>query len=764
MDSPGPLRALDSTTLLSGTRVVEVSSGLAAAYCGALLARLGAQVARLDGPTKVVGSADCARLAQQLLHGDKQRLANAAARDAALARADLVVTDQEFDSLRIPPGATVVALRQHGLDEDRRGASALTASAASGVSFAIGSRDREPLAMPYDIAEYEAGANGACAAIAGLLRAGDGATAPRVIEVATRDVLASLVGTLAQIYVPYGRPWRREGTRPSMSGGVYPCGLFPCRDGYVAIYCRATGEWHAILKAMGDPAWSAGPRFRDPKIVATELADEADARLMPWLALYSRAELMDIGMAQGFPVAPVRYVRETLDDAQFAFRASFGALERGDSRPPLKIPAAPWRLVEFAASPAVQTPAWAGPGVASRPPQELLRGLRVLDFSWVWSGPMVTSILADLGAEVLKIEHPSRPDSLRQRGPSLRDGRPLDGPPRELNPWFNQLNHGKKSVIADIKSPADRARLLDLAASCDVVVENMRPGALAECGLGYEDLARANPGIVMLSMSMAGQSGPLSRMKGYAGIMTSMAGLESVAGYASAAPDAPFVGMTMTALGDPNGAVHGLAVLLGALLRRRATGRGAWIDLAQTDAILSVMGVPILEAQLAGHVPVLGNAHPDYFPHGHYPCRGEDRWIAIAVHDDAAWSRLARCAGGTLAAMAGLGREARRARAGEIDAALVAWTREGERDELVAALGASDIDCAPVASFEDMMAADWKKRRGLVCEVEHPYLGAREIFVVPWRFDGCAAGVATPAPLLGEHSDEVLRSAAEESA
>lgn len=759
MTVPSPLRAIASASLLAGTRVVEASSGLAAAYCGTLLAQLGAEVSRWGGATAVVASPECARLMQSLLHGDKQRVPDEAALERALGRADLVVTDQPLDTLGIPPGATVVALCQHGLDEDARGASALTAAAAAGVSFAIGSRDREPLAMPYDIAAYETGANAACAAIAGLLRAGAAAGAPSVIEVAARDVLANLVGTLAQIYVPYGRPWRREGTRPSMSGGVYPCGLFPCRDGYVAIYCRATAEWHAILKAMGDPPWSAEPRFRDPKIVATEFADEADGHLMPWLAHFTRAELMDIGMAHGFPVAPVRYVRETLDDAQFAYRGSFGTLPRGGNHAPLKVPIAPWRISEPADAPAAPAPAWAGPKAGPRPPQELLRGLRVLDFSWVWSGPMVTSILADLGAEVLKVEHPSRPDSLRQRGPSLRDGRPLQGPARELNPWFNQLNHGKKSIVADIKSPDDRDRLLALAAGCDIVVENMRPGALAECGLGYEDLARANPGVVMLSMSMAGQSGPLSRMKGYAGIMTSMAGLESVAGYASPEADAPFVGMTMTALGDPNGAVHGLAVLLAALRRRRATGRGAWIDLAQTDAILSVMGAPILEAQLAGHVPVLGNAHPSYCPHGHYPCRGEDRWIALSVANDAVWAAIARTVGGALAPLAGLGLDARRAQSGTIDAALASWTRSRERADVVAALGSLGAGCAPVASFEDLMAATWKMRRGLVREVEHPYLGRREIFVVPWRFDGRTAGIAAPAPLLGEHTATVLPAA-----
>lgn len=751
--------------LLQGIQVVELSQGVAGAYCGAVLAQLGASVARCAVPTRLIASPPTQALMQEHFHGVKKELAPHEV-GSALACADIVVVETSSDGHPMaecmrelvrggkPRADTiVVVLSAQGIAQDVAVQGyGLTSSADAGLSFAIGSSGAEPLHPPYDITDYQTGINGVAAALAGLL---GHMAASGPVDVSSRDVLANMVGTLAQNYVPFGRPWRREGTRPSMSGGVYPCGLFACKDGYVAIYCRGTAEWKAMLKAMGSPPWSQDERFDDPKVIATLHADEADSHLFPWLAQFTRAELMAMGIEFGFPAAPVRYVREALLDEQFAYRGSFAPLVRGAEQPPLQVPAAPWRYQSVPAQAGTAAPAWART-VKMNNPSRLLHGMRVLDFTWVWSGPMVTSILADLGAEVIKVEHPARPDSLRLRARPLRDGKPMEGPQGELNPWFNQLNHGKKSVIADLKSPRDRERLLALAQTCDVVVENMRPGALAASGLGYHDLAGCNPGIVMLSMSMAGQAGPLAHLKGYAGIMTSMAGLESITGYASQAANAPFTGMTMTALGDPNGAVHGIAALLAALHCRVATGRGTWIDLAQTDAILAVMGAPVLEAQLLGHVPVCGNTHPDLFPHGHYPCAGEDRWLALAVANDALWRRLAGAIGPTLTPFAALDLAERQAQRVPIEAAISAWTRGRSAQEAVHLLHPLGIACAPVASYEEMLASTWKTERGLTRTVEHPWLGHQEVFVPPWRFGDRSAGVGTAAPLLGQHTAAIL--------
>ena len=767
MNNPQQATWSANPDLLDGLQVVELSGGVAGAYCGAVLAQLGARVARCAVPTMLIASREAQVLMQQHLHGRKSSF-QAGELDTVLSRAAVVIVetasqghplagrmrDLALGGGGVRPDAVVVVLSANGLREDARvPGCGLTSAAAAGMSFTIGSRGVEPLNLPYDITDYQAGINGACAALAGVLgRMGAGGP----IDVASRDVLANLVGTLAHNYVPFGRPWQREGTRPSLSGGVYPCGLFPCKDGYVAVYCRGTQEWKGMLRAMGNPPWSREARFDDPKIVATRHADEADSHMLPWLAQYTRAELLALGIEFGFPASPVKYVREALGDEQFAFRGSFTTLARGDGKPPVMAPAAPWRIQSVPAAAHAAPPAWAHRAGRPADPARILEGVRVLDFTWVWSGPMVTSLLADLGAEVIKIEHPTRPDSLRLRGRPLRDGKPMEGPSGEINPWFNQLNHAKKSVIADLKSGADRDRLLRLAESCDVVVENMRPGALAANGLGYHDLAARNPGIVMLSMSMAGQTGPLAQMKGYAGIMTSMAGLESITGYASQAADAPFTGMPMTALGDPNGAAHGMAVLLAALHRRAATGQGAWIDLAQTDAILGIMAAPILDAQLLGHVPVRGNTHPHMFPHGHYPCAGDDKWLALAVADDAQWRSLTAAIGPSLAPFAPLGLAGRQDRRAPIEEAISGWTRARSARAAIELLTPLGIACAPVATYEEMLAAPWLAERGLTRRADHCLIGPQDMFVPPWRFGEHAAGVAVAAPLLGQHTAAIL--------
>ena len=421
------------------------------------------------------------------------------------------------------------------------------------------------------------------------------------------------------------------------------------------------------------------------------------------------------------------------------------------------VPAVPWRLHEAPPPPTFAAKPWPVQSTGSPAPSAFLRGLRVLDLSWVWSGPMVNSILADLGADVIKIEHPSRLDSVRQRGRPLTNGKEVEGPVIELNPWFNQLNHGKRSVVLDMKTAAGQAEIRRLAATCDVVIENMRPGALGKVGLAYADFASVNPSIVMLSMSLAGQAGPLSHMKGYAGIMTSMAGLESLVGYTEADGAQTVVGMAKTALGDPNAATHAMGVLMAALYRRKLNGRGLWIDLSQTDAILSILAGPLIESQLYGETGVMGNAHPLYAPHGHFRCREANTWIAVSVQTERQWQQLLAAAGDVeLSRFAGLAATDRVARRRAIEQALEAWTSAHGVDEIVATLTAANVPVAAVATCEAMTASEWRRQRALTRLVDHPHIGAQVVVVPPWRFGNQTAGVDRPAPLLGADTEAVL--------
>ena len=756
------LTDIPSNSLLDGVKVVELSRHVAGAYCGKLLAMLGAHVARFGVEIDVSGSTDTRVAMQQVIHAGKHAAAwDDAALRAALSQARIVIVerDDRDDALSacvndiiqqrkdLAEEAIVVVLSANGEHGEYPPGCGLTSAAHGAMAWGIGEPSREPLTPAYDIVDHEAGASAAAAALVALV-AGQGAAASPV-DVASRDVIAHFVSMLAQNYLPYGRPWQRDGRRPFMSGGIYPLGLFKCKDGYVALYCRSTGEWKGIVKAMGNPPWSEAERFQDPRVIARKHGDEADTYLLPWLEQHTKAQIMEIGLQCGFPAAPVRYVGEALDDPQFAFRGSLNPLVLNSGKT-VMTPVAPWRLHEAPAT--VDKKPWPLQCASTRP-DEFLKGLRVLDMSWVWSGPLTCSILADLGAEVIKVEHPSRLDSVRQRGRPIRDGKEVEGPVHELNPWFNQLNHGKKSVELDIKSESDRETIRQLAASCDIVIENMRPGALAKASLGYEDFAKVNPSIIMLSMSLAGQAGPLSHMKGYAGIMTSMAGLESLVGYVEDDGSQTVVGMAKTALGDPNAATHAIGVLMAALYRRKLTGRGLWIDLSQTDAILSLLAAPLIESQFHGEARVMGNAHSLYAPHGHFrcsDCNGGASWVAISVQTEAQWrALLAAVNDAALTRFASLDATARLTQRTSVEQALEAWTARQAAVDVVSRLCSARVPVAPVATYQEMSASAWRKARGLTRSVEHPYVGRQDVVVPPWRFGDQSAGVARPAPLLG---------------
>jgi benzylsuccinate CoA-transferase BbsF subunit len=393
---------------------------------------------------------------------------------------------------------------------------------------------------------------------------------------------------------------------------------------------------------------------------------------------------------------------------------------------------------------------------ASTGPSRPLAHLRVLDFSWVWSGPLVADVLAEFGAQVIKVEHGGRLDNSRLRGRPLRDdGTPVEGPAIEVVPYFHQTNHDKLGITVDLKSPQARALMDRLVAISDVVVENLSPGALERVGMDWARLSAINPRLVYLSMSAAGHTGPARGMRAYAPIMSSFCGFEGLVGY----QDEPPIGMMNFGYGDPNAAVHALLPLLAALHEREATGRGAHVDFSQIEAVMSVAAEPLIDWFMnARDGRPQGNRHPSMAPHGIYPAAGEDRWVSIAVADDLQWAALVGLLGRpgwalepALATAAG-----RVTRAGSLDAALAEWTSAHEPDALVARLRAAGIACSPVHDVSAQWADPHFEARGLRRPVVHPISGHERLYRTPWLLDRHPAQVHRSAPRLGEHNDYVF--------
>jgi len=348
----GSSRWSSGSELLSGLSVLEITSGVAGAYCSSILASLGCKVTRISTTTAIDTDGEAMRVTNDFVHRRKVEIGP----EEALATArgvDIVVMDTSpsLAALRhqvlvpgaLKEGAIPLIYSFASVQEDaRRSGSALTSEAAAAISISVGERAGAPLMLPCNFSEYQAGISGVSAVLAALLGRASSGLLP--VEVSVRDVVARSAGTLAQNFVPYGRPWRRDGRRPPQSGGVYPCGLFPCKDGYVAIYCRGTKEWKGLVSAMGEPEWSREPRFEDPRRIAMEHADDADVHLLPWLNQLTRQQVTDLAREYDFPASEVRYVDEVFADEQFRYRGSFEAFQVATLGRSILMPSVPWRV------------------------------------------------------------------------------------------------------------------------------------------------------------------------------------------------------------------------------------------------------------------------------------------------------------------------------------------------------------------------------------------------------------------------------------
>lgn len=762
----------------SGVRVVEyANSGIAAAYTCWLLARMGAQVTRLVSPPGAEPKADPAspvQLALEALADGKTSTAcptNAEELDALLTNCDILVCDtpQALEALsgsraslcaRLPQLVIGIA-SSFGLDGlyAHCPGTALDAQALSGVAWALGEAQREPLTLPVGMAEHQGGAmlaSGCLLALAVRDEHGSG----RIVDIALADVLASYVAGNCRLYIHHGLQWHRSGRRASGSGGAYPYVILPCKDGEVCICGRTREEWQRFVQAMGSPEWAAQARYQDLRAMGKQYPEEVDQLVIPLLARYTMAELEAIALQHNLIVSPIRGFAEVLQTPHFTQR---GFLQEGRAAgQPVKLPGLPFQVLEAravsSANHAADLLRAPRPAPQQRPGSSLARplaGLRVLDFGWVWSAPWVGTILGELGAQVIKVEHALRPDNLRLAGRVFRDGKMVEGPSKEMSPMFHQINHGKHGITLNAKDPRGVALLKRLVAISDIVVENMSPGSMERSQLGYNDLRDVNPRIIMLAMSAAGQFGDLANMRAYAPTMSSFVGMEALVGYPGEEP----IGALNFGLGDPNASVHALVAVLAALRRVGSTGQGCYIDLSQIEALLGTLRPHLLDTQVSGRqTPTKGNRHPEMAPHGIYPAAGDDAWLTLAVADDLQWQALTQ-----LAADQPWTQDARFDTAtgrlihnAELDGLIAQWTIRQGRDQLADRLRHAGIASTPVLSVQEQWQDPHFASRQIKQSVEIPVYGQEDMFKAPWRFSDFTPEISRCGPMLGQHNDMIF--------
>ena len=398
----------------------------------------------------------------------------------------------------------------------------------------------------------------------------------------------------------------------------------------------------------------------------------------------------------------------------------------------------------------------------TRPP---LHNFRVVDLGSAWAGPMAGQLLADMGAEVIKVESRARMDGMRLGRPMV--GEDLSGGDRglwpELQPVFHGLNRNKLSVTLNLRTEEGRAILRRLAAVSDVVLANFSPGVLERLGMDYASLVEEKPDIIVAAMPAFGDTGPLRDMVAYAPIIQAMSGMMSLVGYP---PDEnePLVGELQAAWSDTVAALCAALGVVAALRHRNRTGCGQYVEAAHLEGTTALLGVPMLEYQMSGVVPTPpGNHDPDFAPHNNYPCAGDDAWVAISVRTDEEWEALVNVAEADLregTALSGDTRFAdkstRRRYRKELDEMISRWTRRLTPGQVMIRLQEVGVAAMPVMNISDQFSDSHLNSRETYVEIDHPHVGAEMIYGVPWHFSDTPGGVRSPAPLLGQHNSYVL--------
>ena len=776
---------------LAGYTVVDLSTGIAGAYCTKLLADGGATVIKVESPegdplrrwsasgadippggdgalfSFLAGSKHSVVADPEV--GDDVRMVErllASADSAVWSGGSKVAEYQGFTPSAIHrayPRLTVTSITPFGLEGPwrDRAATEFTLQAWSGgiVGLGRGLPERAPVFVGGQVGEYMAGAYASAATLASWFRRANGDPA-QPGDLVDLSMLETQILCLTYYPVTYfemlGRPWRnaRRLTVP---------GVAQAKDGLVDLGCGTAQQWFDLCAMVGHPEWID----EHSPLTITEQANVHADEIYAWVESNPVDEIRDLATAFRIPNAPVANGANIASLDHFRERGSFVCNPRDGFRQPghpyrmrparLRRPGPAPLLGEHTAgyrtAGMTPRPAPTTSGPANRLP---FSGLRILDMTTFWAGPCCTHFMALLGAEVIHVESARRPDGTR-----LIAGIPVTEEQWwEKSPIFAALNTNKKSLTLDLQSPRGREVLRRLIATCDVIVENFTPRVLDQIGLDFAAVQEIRPDAVMLRMPGFGLDGPWRDNPAFAYAIESASGLSWLTGYPDRPPYEPY------SIGDPNAGVHAFNALLLALEHRRRTGEGVLVEAAMVDAALSISAEQVIEYSAYGALlERAGNRGPTAAPQNLYRAADIDEfgrldcWVAIAVVTDEQWVRLRGALGSpswatdpALSAAAG-----RCARHDLIDERLAAWCEPRSADDIVATLWDAGVPVAKVMQPHRQTELDQLAFRGFFEEVEHPVNGRARLSTVPMRFSGWSGPFHTdPAPTLGQHNHELL--------
>lgn len=555
--------------------------------------------------------------------------------------------------------------------------------------------------------------------------------------------------------------------------------IWTCKDGYVLFFYH--GGAQANRHNLPFIHWMDEEGMADEflkgidwdtfnfAMASQDMLERIAAPTGKFLMNHTKAELLEEAVKRRFMLYPVSSTRDIMESVQLAARDFWVKIEHPELKTTITYPGAfakasgaPPRIRrrapligehnreiyehELALSGEEQELSQAEVG---KPEKKPLEGIKVLDFGTQAVGPITGKILAEFGAEVIKIEGRTRFDFWRGRPPFKDD---IPGLNRSGN--FNQDNTGKLSVALNLAQPGGVEIVKKLAARADVVVENFAGGVMDRMGLGYGELKKVKPDIIMLSASMQGQTGPHARHAGMGVHLIALAGFSYIAGWSDREP------LEFGAYTDYLIPYFNALAILAALDHRKRTGEGQFIDVSHYEASLHCLAPLILDYGVNRRVAMrMGNRLSYAAPHGAYPCRGEDRWCVIAVFTDEEWRSFSRVIGnpawtqeakfGTL--------QGRKENEDELDKLVGEWTINHSAEEVMTLIQAAGVAAGVVATGEDLLEYDPQlKHRRFFRELDHPEVGKYRVSRQAFVLSRCP-GELRPAPLLGEHNEPVLK-------
>jgi crotonobetainyl-CoA:carnitine CoA-transferase CaiB-like acyl-CoA transferase len=781
---------------LTGIRIVELAESVAGEYCGKLLADFGAEVIKIErpdcgSPTRSMapiigdgGGPEHSALFAYLNTNkrsvvlDVSCVADIEKLHRMIATADAVVDDHApswgeavgLSSAEFPrryPAVVFCSITPYGggAPPEFQNAKSFNVFNSSGWGYHTPSHAnpaKPPLKGPGRfLADYEAGLDAALCVAASLFwhlhsRKGE------FIDVSQQAVLASRADcVLGRFITGEVAP---ENTREDYDQQG-PASFFACADGFIYLYMTSRNHWMGLKKLMGQPEWLDA--FDDDWLefsVTPEKVLTFQNGFAKWVAGLTKDAAADEAQRLGVPLVPVKSAADLKNSPQYRHRgffqnvthpvlgsAAYPTVPYLMSASPARITSAAPTLGQHTAEVAdsIETPRRA-PMVKSaqlKPPKVSrggpLEGVRVVELTKVWAGPYAGKLLAFLGAEVIKVESSGNPDEMRAYG----------GTDINHAPYFLSINPEVLSVELDLKSAAGTDRLRDLIAHSDIVINNLRPGAMERLGLGYQQLTSIKPDIISVSIKMWGNDGPLGYQTGYAPCFAALAGLASLVGY----PGGPPLGTSMRYGDSTVGATAALAAVA-ALLHRDLRGEGQFVDVSAVETLSSMIGDCLLEQDLTGtHVFPEGNRDPDMAPHNCYPCSGGD-WISVAVAYDRQWRALCDVLGAaTLADDARYaGMPERLQHTDALDTDLARFTKSRDAGQLAQRLRLAGVPSSKSATSLDVISDQLLWERELYRFVSDHREGQRPILAAPWRMSAAPTEVARGAPDLGEHNDYVL--------